>query len=251
MQPPGTFVRWPLRGVNYREYVRRTSGVWMIMTCMKSLFLIGLLTIAVSAADVKRESTEWLDVWLPNSNNRDLPRVLLIGDSITRGYGKQVEANLKGKAYVGRLATSKSLGDPALLDEVTLVLRQEKFDVIHFNNGMHGSAYTEEEYAAAFPELIATLRRLAPGAKLIWANTTDVRVRNSLEQADPKTERIVQRNELTAKIAKREKIPVNDLFATVKDHFEYHAQDGVHFNEKGSEILARQVASEVAKALPK
>src|SRR5450756_2452629 len=106
-----------------------------------------VLAAAAGAATkpVVRENTEWLDVWLPNSNDHDLPRVLLIGDSITRGYGKQVEANLKGKAYVGRLATSKSLGDPALLDEVALVLRQIKFDVIHFNNGMHGHAYTEEE----------------------------------------------------------------------------------------------------------
>lgn len=218
---------------------------------MKTFLLLSMLALAVSAAEVKRESIEWLDVWLPNSNDHALPRVLLMGDSITRGYGKQVEANLKGKAYVGRLTTSKSLGDPALLDEVALVLGQIKFDVIHFNNGMHGHAYTEEEYAAAVPDLIATLRRHAPSAKLMWASTTDVRVRNSLEQVDPQTARLIRRNASVAAIAKREKIPVDDLFAAIKDHPEYHAQDGVHFNEQGSEILARQVAAEVAKLLPR
>jgi hypothetical protein len=217
---------------------------------MRTFLLLGMLALAVSAADVKRENIEWLDVWLPNSNDHDLPRVLLIGDSITRGYYTKVEANLKGKAYVGRLTTSKSLGDPALLDEVGLALRQIKFDVIHFNNGLHGRAYTEEEYAAAFPDLIATLRRCAPAAKLIWASTTDVRVRNSLEQVDPTTARVLRRNELAVVIAKREKIPVDDLLAVIKDHPEYHAQDGVHFNEQGSEILARQVAAEVVKLLP-
>lgn len=83
-----------------------------------------LFVLASAAASqtkpVVREDTEWLDVWLPNTNSHDLPRVLLIGDSITRGYGPQVEADLKGKAYVGRMATSKSLGDPALLEEVAL-----------------------------------------------------------------------------------------------------------------------------------
>jgi lysophospholipase L1-like esterase len=216
---------------------------------MKIFLLLAILALAAPAAEVKRENIEWLDVWIPNSNDHELPRVLLIGDSITRGYGKQVEANLKGKAYVARVATSKSLGDPALLDEVALVLRQIKFDVIHFNNGMHGNEYTEEEYAAALPELLATMRRHAPDAKLIWASTTDVRVRNNLEQVDPKTERLIKRNELAAAIAKREKIPVDDLFAAIKGHPEYHAQDGVHFNEKGSEILARQVAAEVEKLL--
>jgi lysophospholipase L1-like esterase len=218
---------------------------------MRIFLLLSMLALTVSAAEVRRENIEWLDVWLPNSNDHDLPRVLLIGDSITRGYGKQVEANLKEGAYVGRLTTSKSLGDPALLDEVAVVLRQIKFDVIHFNNGLHGHAYTEEEYAAAFPDLIATLRRYAPGAKLMWASTTDVRVRNHLEQVDPQTARVLRRNELAAAIAKREKIPVDHLFAAIKNHPEYHAQDGVHFNEKGSEILARQVADEVAKLLPR
>ncbi len=218
---------------------------------MKKLLALSLLALVASAADVKRENTEWLDVWLPNSNDQALPRVLLIGDSITRGYGKQVEEGLKDKAYVGRMATSKSLGDPALLDEVTLVLKQIKFDVIHFNNGMHGNAYTEEEYAAAFPELIATLRRHAPRAKLIWASTTDVRVRGKLDEVEPKTARIVRRNELAAALAKREKIPVNDLFAVVEDHPEYHGQDGVHFSAQGSEVLARQVIAAVLKALGK
>lgn len=217
---------------------------------MKIFFLLAIFAMASPAAEIIRENIEWLDVWMPNSNDHDLPRVLLIGDSITRGYGKQVEANLKGKAYVARVATSKSLGDPALLDEVALVLHQSKFDVIHFNNGMHGTGYTEEQYAAAFPQLIATLHRDAPHAKLIWANTTDVRVRNSLDQVNPKTQRLIKRNELTAAIAKREKIPVDDLFSVIKDHPEYHAQDGVHFNEKGYEILARQVAAEVSKLLP-
>ena len=43
--------------------------------------------------------------------------VLLLGNSITRGYHPKVEKLLEGKAYVGRLSGSKSVGDPALLDE--------------------------------------------------------------------------------------------------------------------------------------
>ncbi len=219
---------------------------------LTKLFYICAVLAAVAVAAPKtpvRENTEWLDVWLPNSNDHDLPRVLLIGDSITRGYYKHVEANLKGKAYVSRMATSKSLGDPALLDEVALVLKEQSFDVIHFNNGMHGSGYSEQEYAAALPKLVATLRRYAPKAKLIWASTTDVRQRNHLEQADPKTERIVQRNRDAAAILEKQRIPINDLFSLVRDHPEYHAQDGVHFNEKGSEILGAQVSSSIEKML--
>lgn len=196
-----------------------------------------------------RENIEWLDVWLPNTNSHDLPRVLLIGDSITRGYGPQVEADLKGRAYVGRMATSKSLGDPALREEVALVLREQAFDVIHFNNGMHGAGYSEEEYAAALPALLATLHRYAPNAKLIWASTTDVRQRDHLETVDPKTDRIVQRNRAAAAIVQQENIPIDDLFTLVRGQPDYHAQDGVHFSDKGSEILAAQVSDSIAKLL--
>jgi lysophospholipase L1-like esterase len=213
------------------------------------MFVVVVAAAVAAPKKMVREDIEWLDVWLPNSNDHDLPRVLLIGDSITRGYGQQVEANLKGKAYVGRMATSKSLGDPALLDEVALALKQQAVDVIHFNNGMHGEGYSEDEYAAALPGLLATLRRYAPNAKLIWASTTDVRQRNHLEEADPKTERIIQRNRAAAGIVQKQGIPIDDLFSLVRGHPEYHAPDGVHFNEKGSEILAAQVSKSIEKLL--
>ena len=75
-----------------------------------------LLAAACQAQErnIKRENTEWTDVWFPNSNDHDLPRVALIGDSITRAYSAAVESNLKGKAYCARIATSKAVGDPAL-----------------------------------------------------------------------------------------------------------------------------------------
>src|ERR1035437_6076718 len=113
------------------------------------VFLVLASAAAAQTKPAVREDIEWLDVWLPNTNSHDLPRVLLIGDSITRGYGPRVEADLKGKAYVGRMATSKSLGDPALLQQVALVLQEQSFDIIHFNNGLHGKDYTQEEYDAA------------------------------------------------------------------------------------------------------
>jgi lysophospholipase L1-like esterase len=211
-----------------------------------------LLTAALGPAApprVVRENIEWLDVWVPGNNVTDQPRVLLIGDSITRGYYKAVEEKLKGKAVVCRLATSKSLGDPALLDEVKLVLGQAKFDVVHFNNGMHGWGYTEAEYARALPELVATLRQGAPGAKLIWASTTPVRVAQNVSQIDPKTDRVRARNKAAAAVMAKEAIPTDDLFALVVGKPEWSSADGVHFNAKGSAALGGQVADHIRKML--
>lgn len=225
-----------------------------VCTCpILTLVVLSFGSIPVPAAEphVVREDIEWLDVWMPDTNVHDLPRVLLIGDSITRAYNKPVEARLKGKAYVSRIATSKSLGDPVLLEEVTLVLRQQKFDVIHFNNGMHGFDYTEEEYATAWPRLLALLRRYQPQAKLIWATTTDVRVKDQINQVAPRTDRVIRRNALTVSLAQKQNIPIDDLFTLVKDHPEYHVADGVHFNPQGVEVQAAQVAASIEKLLPR
>ena len=217
-----------------------------------ALLLLVLAAPSTPAADpprVVRENIEWLDVWVPGNNVKDQPRVLLIGDSITRAYYKTVEDKLKGKAVVCRLATSKSLGDPGLLDEVKLVLGQAKFDVVHFNNGMHGWGYTEDEYAKAIPELVALIRKAAPEAKLIWGSTTPVRVSGKIDQIDPKTDRVKVRNQAAAELMEKEKIVINDLFTLVADKPDLFSQDGVHMNPKGSTALGEQVAAQVLKLL--
>ena len=63
-----------------------------------------IVTAALDAEDphIARESIEWVDIWIPDANGTTLPRVLLIGDSITRGYYPQVAEKLKGKASVAR-----------------------------------------------------------------------------------------------------------------------------------------------------
>ena len=119
-----------------------------------------------------KESIEWCDIWISHANETNLPRVLLIGDSITRAYYPEVEKQLAGKAYVGRLSSSAFISDPALLKQIEMVLKEYKFDVIHFNNGMHGWQHSEIEYEQAFPKFLKAIQKYAPHAKLIWANTT-------------------------------------------------------------------------------
>src|SRR5882757_9118482 len=120
------------------------------------LSLAALCAINITAAEPdkalpSRESIEWCDIWISHANETKLPRVLLIGDSITRDYYPEVERHFSGKAFVARLATSRFIADPVLLKEIELVLDQAKFDVIHFNNGMHGWQHNEAEYRQAFP----------------------------------------------------------------------------------------------------
>jgi hypothetical protein len=199
---------------------------------------------------VFREDIEWLDIWMPDSKLTNQPRVLLIGDSITRAYNPEVEKALKGKAVVFRFATSKCAGDPVLTEEISLVLRQYQFDVIHFNNGIHGPEYSDETYGDGLRDMITMLRKYDPKAKLVWATTTSIRVSGQVEQLDSSNARAIRRNTVAAAIMKPAGIPTDDLYNLVLDHPEYYKPDGIHFNEKGVEVEAKAVARRIAELLP-
>jgi len=65
-----------------------------------------------------------------------LPRVLLIGDSISIGYTVPTRALLKGKANVHRPPTNCSSTGYGLT-MLDAWLGAKKWDVIHFNFGLH------------------------------------------------------------------------------------------------------------------
>jgi hypothetical protein len=228
---------------------------------MKKLLLPALLAtgLAVDLAVAEpsdalpsRESIEWCDIWISHANETNLPRVLLIGDSIARDYYPEVEKQLAGKAFVARLTTSRFVADPVLLKEIELVLSETKFDVIHFNNGMHGWQHSEEEYRKALPQIIETIRAAAPKSKLIWATTTPLHDGKGVSYdtgAQYSDERIAARNAIAAEIMRAKNIPTDDLNEAVRGHPEYHS-DNVHFNGQGIQIQAAQVSTEIEKCLP-
>jgi hypothetical protein len=213
--------------------------------------LIPLLLIVpfASADEPVRERIEWIDIWVTDADKDDLPRVLLVGDSITRGYFGAVEKHLAGKAYCARLTTSKCVSDPTFNDDLKLMLKQYKFSVIHFNNGLHGWGYTEEQYKDGLLRTVAAIKENADGAKLIWATTTPVREKDDLQQFADRTDRVKVRNKLASEIMTEQHIPTDDLFELVKDHAEWTSGDGVHFNGQGNEALAKQVATSVLENL--
>jgi lysophospholipase L1-like esterase len=196
---------------------------------MKLLFPLSLAVLCAikiagaepDAALPSRESIEWCDIWISHANETNLPRVLLIGDSIARDYYPEVAKRLAGKAFVARLATSRFIADPVLLKEIELVLDQAKFDVIHFNNGMHGWQHSEAAYRQAFPKFLETIRSHAPQARLIWAATYSAarwQRSHGRHEGEYSDERIGARNAIAAEIVTAQKIPANDLNAPMRGH---------------------------------
>jgi hypothetical protein len=223
---------------------------------LKSLALLIILFFAaampVLAQDkVLREDIEWIDAYMPNTNNSALPRILLIGNSIVRGYYPEVVKLMDGKAYVARLSTSKSLCDPGLNKEIALIMSYYKFDIVQFNNGLHGFDYTEDDYKKAFPAFVKAIRKAAPKAKLMWATTTPIYTYGNVKSFDPRTERVKVRNQIAFDyISTQKDIKINDLWTLAIDHPEYYQNsDGTHPVAAGFSALAQKVAAELSPLL--
>ena len=210
------------------------------------------MALGAHAADARRsvtEKIEWTYTDRPEKPVAGLPNVLMVGDSITRAYYSAVAKALEGKANVYYLATSCSVGDERLRPQIADYYRMigVRFDVVHFNNGMHGWGYTEEEYRRYFPELIAAVRAGAPKAKLVWATVTPVR---KDKEGGATNARIEERNRIAGEFVAKAGIPTDDQHALMMAHQDLHADD-VHYTAEGSEIQGRQVAESVEKALAK
>jgi len=223
---------------------------------LSTFILIAGIAVVAGAAPSNvepsaREYIEWCDIWISHANETNLPRVLLIGDSITRDYYPEVEKHLKGRAYVARYCTSRFLNDPVMEKEIALVLSSTKFDVIHFNNGMHGWQHSEEEYKKAFPRFLKAIKKYAPGARLVWATTTPLKESKPLppgNQTESSDERIAARNAIALEAIRGKSIPVNDLNALMCGHPEYHS-DNVHFNGEGIKVQAAKVSEMIGREL--
>ncbi|WP_439628306.1 hypothetical protein [Gemmata sp.] len=171
---------------------------------------------------------------------------LRVGLSVLRADDGSVGGARGGRAVVLRPATSKSLGDPGLLDQVRLVPGRATFDVAHFNkrDARRGDTETEVEYAKAIPELVAAIRKGAPGAELVRASATPVRVAGSIDRLDPRTDRVEARNTTAAGVTAGEKTPTDDLLALAADTPDLFSKDGVRLDAGGSTVPGERAAAE-------
>ena len=223
---------------------------------MKILALILCLPLALAAqtaAPVKKPDSSLA----PITDTPGLPRVLLIGDSISMGYTLPVREMLKGKANVHRIPTNGSSSDVGLAKLQTW-LGEGKWDVIHFNWGLHDLKHWKdgklddagpvvnslEAYEKNLREIVKQLK--ATGAKLVWATTTPVPAGADGRLAGDD----VKYNEAAARVMKAEGVAIDDLHALATSRLaEIQREKNVHFTEPGSRVLAEKVTASIVAQL--
>lgn len=189
--------------------------------------------------------------------NRDpaLPRVLLIGDSICNGYRGVVSRKLTGKATVDVWLTPAAENDPGLYGDLEKVLKQGPYAVVHFNIGLHGwpkGRIPEGQYEPLMRKYVEVLRKHAPDAKIIWASSTPITVKDQPAQLDPEDNpTITARNAIAARIMQESGIAVNDLYGMIVEHrAQLGRGDRFHWKAPAYELMGRQITDRIAETLP-
>lgn len=217
-----------------------------IITHLLALSLLSMVPRLATAGEPRiiREPIEWCDTWIPGTTISNVPRVLLVGDSIVKGYYPVVEQQLKGAAQCARFTTSSAVADPAFRLQLEAALMGYRYSVIHFNNGLHGIGYTETEYRNGYDEALKTIRRLQPQARIIITLSTS-RLGNVAMNRQ-----VDARNEIVRVLAGQYDAGIDDLYAISKGHPEFYA-DGVHYKPVAIQLQGIQVANCIRTALGK
>jgi len=201
-----------------------------------------------------------------------LPNVLILGDSISIGYTLQVRELLEGKANVFRPHTADGSkpencsGTTKGVESIDRWLGDRKWDVIHFNWGLHDLKHvtepggntvskepndpvqaTVDQYATNLEKIVERLKKT--DAKLIFATTTPVVPNTTGPLREPDSPS--KYNAAALKIMKENDVAVNDLFAFCEPQVsKLQRPKNVHFTAEGSQALAEQVAKAIQSVLP-
>jgi len=191
----------------------------------------------------------------------ELPRVVLIGDSIRLGYAPLVAQKLEGKAVV---ISAEPNGEDSgnVLGHLDEWVMREKPEIVHFNAGLHDLKISKPtrkhqidlpQYENNLRQIITRIRSEA-SVSLIFASTTPILdARHAARKADfDRVESDVQLyNKAALKVMAEENVPVNDLhWLVLQDSPEKMLlPDGTHYTPAGYQRLADAVADCILREL--
>lgn len=210
------------------------SRYWSVLFCV--------ILVSSSAAQEKR-----------------VPKVVLIGDSIRMGYAPLVAKLLDGKAVViSQSANGEDSGNVLRhLDEWVI---NEKPDVVHINAGLHDLKLKDRTYQVPLGEYQNNLKTILDRiqketkAKIIFATTTPIvdGLHAQRKAGFDRFEADVQKYNVAAvSVMKEARVPINDLHLLIENGGTQTLMnsDGTHYTPEGYARLAAAVTNNILRSL--
>lgn len=211
----------------------------MLTRCLFAIFL-GILVSSAAAQE------------------KPLPRVVLVGDSIRIGYTPLVAKRLDGKVTV---VSAKPNGEDSgnVLRNLEEWVITQKPDVVHFNAGLHDLKLKDGSYQVPLVEYEKNLKaiveriRKETKARLIFATSTPIldNLHAQRKAGFDRFERDVQKyNTVAVSVMKQVGVPVNDLHRLIDGGGKEKLMlaDGTHYTPAGYDLLAAAVADSILRA---
>lgn len=225
---------------------------------LKSLGMGSALCVMGCASNQKAPSGQPVST----GQEKGVPNVLIIGDSISLGYAPYVKTQLQGRVNIVH-APGNNAGTTLGCQKLTEWLGDTQWDLIHFNWGLHDLKHVKadtgqnsndpndpqqadiQQYKKNMEQLVKQLKRTR--AKLIFATTTPYPAGVKPCRLPEDAQRY---NRVACQIMKKNGITVNDLHDYILPRLQELQQPvNVHFSKQGSEVLAAQVVTSIMAGL--
>ena len=189
-----------------------------------------------------------------------MKKVLLLGDSIRKGYDKAIRKTLEGKAEVYFPNDNCRFAAYLLryLHEYGEAVENGKPDVIHWNAGLWDCLRLYEEephtplevYAYYIERICKRIKNHYPDTTVIFATSTSVQSEKMLKDFKRYNEEIEAYNEIAVSIVKKYGFAVNDLYALSASLPDEAHSDPVHYNTPAAtRAFTDQIIASIAPAL--
>ena len=213
--------------------------------------LIGLVLVSASVANAQPDS--------------QLPKVVLVGDSIRLSYTATVTNTLEGKAVI---VSSKANGGDSgnVLKNLDAWVIREQPQFVHFNCGIHDTKkfkttgrfqVSPKQYESNLCSIVKRIRAKTDAVVLFATTTPILDDRAAKVRSDRDYEllggSVEQYNEIARRVMRELRVPVNDLHALANDTDQSVGSliggDGVHLTKSGQQIVGQCVAEFISQHL--
>ena len=229
----------------------------------KIIFLsLPLLITYITFTSAQSKKAKRVSPMAPIEEVKGLPNVLIIGDSISIGYTLPTRALLKEKVNLHRIPTN---GGPTIkgVSEIEKWLGTKKWDLIHFNWGLHDLKYMGKDgtnlvpkekggivqvpladYEKNLEKLVIRMKNST--TKLVWRNTTPIPPGSKARYVGDS----VKYNQAADRVMKKHGVPTLDLYTPSKKNMkDWMKKANVHYHAHGSQALAELVAKDITNRL--
>lgn len=194
-----------------------------------------------------REEIEWLNYWIETAYAKDKKRILILGDSVARGYRPILNRMLrKDDCAVDLIAMSYSLFDPSLKEEITHFVDTIGYQYNHiiFNLGAHHGYMFEcksdkglqETYYREMKKILGILGRMS--RNIITVSGTP----ENVNRKEANNDEIEIRNVILKKVSRELGYKYIDLYSSLYNNKQFPQTDIVHFFENGYEYIAYELS---------